>query len=310
MAEIHWIKLSTAMFDDEKVRLIQSMPEADAIITIWIRLLVMAGKTNDDGLIYIQRDMPYTDESLATVFGKQVNVVRLAMATLTKFHMIDVAENGTIAIHNWEKHQNVDGMEKVRLQTAERVKNFRERQKQKRLASNVTDNVTETVGNGTDSELDSDSDSDSDSDDKDRRRKTRSRVYVAADVEFQLAERLLEKIKEHNAEFKQPNLQSWSNDIRLMIERDHRKPGQVKNMIDWCQADSFWFANILSARKLREKYDQMKAQATRKVTTKTHVTETIPDWGKPKGTSLTKEQQAEISERIKRLNNRKEDDGE
>ncbi|HBP9582646.1 TPA: phage replisome organizer N-terminal domain-containing protein, partial [Enterococcus faecium] len=52
MAEISWIKLKTTMFDDEKIRLIQAVPESDAIIVIWIRLLVLAGKTNDDGLIY------------------------------------------------------------------------------------------------------------------------------------------------------------------------------------------------------------------------------------------------------------------
>ena len=70
MAEISWIKLKTTMFDDEKIRLIQSVPESDAILVIWIRLLVLAGKTNDDGLIYIQRNMPYSEEMLATLFGK------------------------------------------------------------------------------------------------------------------------------------------------------------------------------------------------------------------------------------------------
>ncbi|MBU5585311.1 phage replisome organizer N-terminal domain-containing protein, partial [Enterococcus sp. S181_ASV_20] len=40
MAEISWIKLKTTMFDDEKIRLIQAVPEADAILVIWIRLLV------------------------------------------------------------------------------------------------------------------------------------------------------------------------------------------------------------------------------------------------------------------------------
>jgi len=46
VAEIKWIKLTVNMFDDEKIRLIQAMPESDAIIIIWIRLLALAGKTN------------------------------------------------------------------------------------------------------------------------------------------------------------------------------------------------------------------------------------------------------------------------
>lgn len=120
------------MFDDEKIRLIQAVPEADAILVIWIRLLVLAGKTNDDGLIYIQRNMPYTEEMLATLFDKPVNTVRLALTTLEGFNMIDLNTDGSIAISNWEKHQNIEGMEKVREQN--RIRKQRQREKQKMLS--------------------------------------------------------------------------------------------------------------------------------------------------------------------------------
>nr|DAZ31964.1 MAG TPA: replisome organizer [Caudoviricetes sp.] len=132
MAEISWIKLKTTMFDDEKIRLIQAVPESDAILVIWIRLLVLAGKTNDDGLIYIQRNMPYTEEMLATLFDKPVNTVRLALQTLASFNMIDLNSDGVIAIANWEKHQNIEGMEKVREQN--RLRKQRQREKQKLLS--------------------------------------------------------------------------------------------------------------------------------------------------------------------------------
>lgn len=135
MAEISWIKLKTTMFDDEKIRLIQAIPESDAILVIWIRLLVLAGKTNDDGLIYIQRNMPYTDEMLATLFDKPINTIRLALTTLESFNMIDLGQNGMIAITNWSKHQNIEGMEKVREQN--RLRKAKQREKQKALP-NVT----------------------------------------------------------------------------------------------------------------------------------------------------------------------------
>jgi predicted phage replisome organizer len=128
MADIHWIKLKTTMFDDEKIRLIESMPEADAIINIWIRLLILAGKTNDSGLIYIQRNMPYSAEMLSTLFNRKVNVIKLALTTLAKFDMINVNDDGLIEITNWEKHQNIEGMENVRFQN-------RIRQQRKRLRS-------------------------------------------------------------------------------------------------------------------------------------------------------------------------------
>ncbi|MDR7856641.1 phage replisome organizer N-terminal domain-containing protein [Tissierella sp.] len=35
MVEVKWIKIVTDIFDDDKVLLIESMPEADGIIVIW-----------------------------------------------------------------------------------------------------------------------------------------------------------------------------------------------------------------------------------------------------------------------------------
>ena len=156
MAEISWIKLKTTMFDDEKIRLIQSVPESDAILVIWIRLLVLAGKTNDDGLIYIQRNMPYSEEILATLFGKNVNTVRLALTTLANFNMIDLTTDGLIAVTNWEKHQNVEGLEKIREQNRLRAKRHYDKQK--------NSNVSLTLSNATDidKELDIDIDKERD----------------------------------------------------------------------------------------------------------------------------------------------------
>ncbi len=149
MAEISWIKLKTTMFDDEKIRLIQSVPESDAILVIWIRLLVLAGKTNDDGLIYIQRNMPYSEEMLATLFSKNVNTVRLALTTLENFNMIDLTTDGLIAVTNWEKHQNVEGLEHVRLKNAERNRKYRERKKLQ-LSPGTSSDVSVTSRDGTD----------------------------------------------------------------------------------------------------------------------------------------------------------------
>ncbi|MCF6161964.1 phage replisome organizer N-terminal domain-containing protein [Furfurilactobacillus milii] len=155
MSDIHWIKLKTSMFDDEKIRLIEAMPEADSILIIWVRLLVLAGKTNDDGLIYIQRDMPYTDETLAALFNKKINVIRLALNTLSKFQMIGIRENGMLQVTNWEKHQNVEQMEHVRNLTADRVRRYRDKQKSKKIG-NASSNATVTLRNATDSDSDSD----------------------------------------------------------------------------------------------------------------------------------------------------------
>lgn len=120
MAGISWIKLSVNIFDDEKIKLIKSMPEGDAIILIWIQLLCLAGKTNDGGAVYIGQHMNYTDEMIATICNQPLNTVRFALQTFEKFEMINLSKDGLISIANWEKHQNIEGMERVKTGNAER----------------------------------------------------------------------------------------------------------------------------------------------------------------------------------------------
>lgn len=151
MAEVKWIKLSVNMFEDEKIRLIESLPEADTILIIWVKLLVQAGKTNASGYIYLNERIPYTDEMLATIFNRPLGTVRLALKTFEQFGMLEISEDHFIAITNWEKHQNIDGLEKIRIDTKKRVQKHREKQKQ--LMSNDNRNVTVTQGNETEEEV-------------------------------------------------------------------------------------------------------------------------------------------------------------
>ncbi len=94
--------------------------------------------------------------------------------------------------------------------------------------------------------------------------KCRKQVYDESSVYFRLANRLYERILENNPNHKKPNLQKWANDVRLMIERDKRTEKQITYLIDWCQNDNFWKANILSTGKLREKFDQLIMQVKSK----------------------------------------------
>ncbi len=129
MAEVQWIKLKVGMFDDSKIKYIEALPERDTIITIWVKLLTLAGKYNEQGFIMLSENLPYNEEMLANEFNRPLNSVRLALQTFEKLGMIEQTQ-GVIKISNWEKHQNVEGMEKIRLQTRERVRKHRE---QKRL---------------------------------------------------------------------------------------------------------------------------------------------------------------------------------
>ncbi|PEQ75121.1 DNA replication protein DnaD [Bacillus cereus] len=74
------------------------------------------------------------------------------------------------------------------------------------------------------------------------------------------AKYLFELIKGNNPKQKEPNFESWANEFRLLRERDNRELQDIKDVIDWCQADPFWQGNILSPKKLREKFDQLTIQ--------------------------------------------------
>lgn len=131
MAEIKWIKISCDMFNDEAIKLIEQMPDGDAIIVVWLKLLIMAGKINDSGYLYFKKEIPYTDEMLSTVFCRPLNTIRLALKTFENFGMIQFTDEQSIYITNWEKYQNIAGMEQ--LKEYNRMAKRRQRQKEKEL---------------------------------------------------------------------------------------------------------------------------------------------------------------------------------
>lgn len=125
--EIRWIKIVTDIFDDEKILLIEAMPEADAIIVIWFKLLCLAGKQNNCGVFTIGR-LAYTDEMFSTIFRRPINTVRLALKTFEEFGMIEIL-NGCVTIPNWSKHQASDRIEQKNEYMKNYMREYRERQK-------------------------------------------------------------------------------------------------------------------------------------------------------------------------------------
>ncbi|OOO72404.1 phage replisome organizer N-terminal domain-containing protein [Staphylococcus saprophyticus] len=148
MGEVQWIKLKVGMFDDSKIKYIEALPERDTIITIWVKLLTLAGKYNEQGYIMLSENLPYNAEMLANEFNRPLNSVRLAIQTFQKLGMVE--DVGALRITNWKKHQNVEGLEKIRQQTRERVRKHREQNKLN------NSNVTVTQGNATEEEIELD----------------------------------------------------------------------------------------------------------------------------------------------------------
>ncbi len=131
MTNVKWIKIKTDIFNDEAIQLIEQMPEGDSIIVIWFKLLVKAGQINNGGLVYFRENIPYTEETLATILRKPINTIRLAIQTFVNFGMVEITDQEQLLISNWEKHQNIAGMEQIREYN--RIAKRKQRQKQKEL---------------------------------------------------------------------------------------------------------------------------------------------------------------------------------
>ena len=140
-SDVKWIKITTDIFDDDKILLIESLPEADSIIVIWFKLLCLAGKQNNSGVFVMGNRIPYTDKMLATIFRRKESTVQLALQTFEQFGMVEIID-GVITIPNWGKHQNLDQLESKKEYMRNYMKDYRQKQKQKAL---LTENTIKTA---------------------------------------------------------------------------------------------------------------------------------------------------------------------
>lgn len=144
-ADVKWIKLSTDILDNKKIKKIRRLPSGDQILIVWIKLLTMAGKCNSKGYIFITENVPYEADDIAEDLGYDVNVIDLALGTFSKLGMIDLEDDGKIYIEDWESHQDLGKLEKIKEDNRKRVAKYREKAK-----CNVTVALPVTQCNATD----------------------------------------------------------------------------------------------------------------------------------------------------------------
>ena len=139
MANVKWIKIVTDVFDDEKILMIETMPECDTIIVIWFKLLCLAGKQNNSG-VFQMGQMPFTDEMFAAIFRRPLNTVRFALNTFEQFGMIEIVRD-TVTIPNWSKHQSLDAYEKRKER--DRLYQAQKRAAQRAIAEKSSDSSSD-----------------------------------------------------------------------------------------------------------------------------------------------------------------------
>lgn len=243
MADGGWIKLYRVLLDDDLW--IDCTPVQKVVM---ITLLLMANHKERkwiwQGKKFIANpgQMVTSLDSIKQKSGKGVSI-RAVRTSLNKFENVGFLTSKStnsgrlVTIANWAKYQ--EGIEEA---TSELTGNRQATDKQLTTNKNVKNEKKEDS------------------------QQSRKREYADDSPEMIEAVYLWEKIKGNNPEHRKPNLQSWADDVRKMNQLDHRSFEKIHKMIDGCQFNPFWQANILSAAKLRSKFDMMAAQANRNYT--------------------------------------------
>ena len=268
-----WLRLKEDFFEEDTIEWLEEQPNGKEYCLIYLKLCLKSLKT--EGLLVRNVGttmIPYDAEALSKTTNSSVDTIKVAMDLFQKIGLIDVLETGEIYLSQLNELVGSE-TEAAALKRLERSKKASATLSHDCPSSGRT-NVAESI------EFRDKSIENRDKEKKPRNRK--KRVYESTSIYFILAQKLFKQICQ-NQEIKEPNFQQWADDIRKMIEIDKRTEDQVRRMITWSQKHVFWSANILSARKLREKYDTMAAQAKRdQGSPNRHKQpirqETLPDW--------------------------------
>lgn len=129
MFDYSWFKVGADTFNDPKIKIIEAEEDSDTIICIWFKSLCLARIVNDSGYLYINGETPYTLKTLAIEFNRPFEKVKVAIKVLRKLQMIEFTEDKFYRVKNWTKYQNVDALEKQRVETSRRVAKHRAKKK-------------------------------------------------------------------------------------------------------------------------------------------------------------------------------------
>lgn len=244
MADVKWIKITTDIFDDEKILLIESLPDAYAIITVWFKLLCLAGKQNNSGVFMMGR-IPYTDKMLATIFRMKETTVTMALRTFEEFGMVEIVD-GVITIPNWGKHQNLEQLEERRKYQREYQREYRK--KQKLLTSGEgggeSKDLHKHLHKPNVNTLEEDIEEEKDREEKKSVRETTHTIFKRLLPDYVLSDDLQAKVGEwitYKMERKEPYKEQGMKSLLRQIENNAAKYGDfaVCDLIDECMASGW-----------------------------------------------------------------------
>lgn len=151
MADVQWIKLIVGMFDGNSFKKIKrakigGVSYRDKLTSVWFELLDLAGKSNANGYLIDNNEIPYRSfEDIAIMLDRDEKEIELCMQYFINEKMVEIVDD-VYCLTNFVRFQNKEGLDKIREQN--RLRQAKYKRKQKLLAGNVSGNVTVTESNG------------------------------------------------------------------------------------------------------------------------------------------------------------------
>lgn len=182
------------------------------------------------------KDLEYKEKRGYKQYG--LATIKRAVERLIKFDLITVneTENGTLfTVVNYEKYQGVSDNEVQDNGTPNGTLPERNRNKNKNVKNEKKkDN---------------------------NRRQQKKPVYDEHSPYMKMAHYLRDRILAWKPNARMPkDFQGWADEFRKLHEIDGRSKAEIKAVIDWATQHHFWQTNILSAKKLRDKFDMLQGQ--------------------------------------------------
>ena len=240
----YYLKLKENFFDSDEMVLLESMPDGYIYSNILLKLYLRSLK--HEGKLMFNDRIPFNSTMLATITRHSVGVVEKAVQIFRDLQLIDVLDNGAIYMSDIQSFIGKSSTE------ADRKREYRKKIEEAKRNLITGGQVSDKCPDKTTPELEIEIEKDIDIDKEEKKGKY-------SDEHLRLAKKLQSNLTEDfSREMNKKKKKKWADTIRLMEERDKASIEAIEYVINWLPTNEFWFGNIRSAKKLREKFEKLK----------------------------------------------------
>lgn len=112
MEKVRWIKLSTDIFSNRKIKILLKERDGDTYFRMWIQILTIAGECNRNGGLYISDNSPFKVEDFTNIIGKSSKTFTKVLQKFVDLGML-IYKDDTYFVKNWNKYQSTEKFNKI-----------------------------------------------------------------------------------------------------------------------------------------------------------------------------------------------------